>query len=147
MKKFRFKLQTLLNQRLAKEELLLAELAVVRREEQEEIEHLNRLAKQLILACDAIEASLENGANLDELNRGDEYAKTMRDDIRVQELTIEAVQDRVENKRLEVVEAMKERQILEALRDKQEQAYILENNRAEQNAMDEMSSLRYSRGM
>lgn len=147
MKKFRFKLQTLLDQRKAEEDIHLAELAEVRREEQEELEHLNRLKEQLIHACKAIEAGLKDGVGLDVLTRRDEYAKITRDDIRVQELTIEAVQDRVESKRLQVVEAMKERQILEALRDKQEHAYILENDRAEQNSLDEMASLRYARGM
>lgn len=147
MKKFRFKLQTLLDQRQTKVDNLLAQLAELRAEERKEIAQLVCLQKQLKCACESIEKVLKDGADLGKLAQCDEYAKTARDDIKVQELTIEAVRARVESKRLEVVDAMKDLQVLEALRDKQERAYMLEYARAEQNEIDEMASLRYARGI
>jgi len=147
MKRFRFKLQTLLDQRQAREDRLLVELGELRNEEAAEVTRLNNLHLELERAWASTATALRCNASAVEISRFDEYAKTMRDDIRVQELTLQAVRERVEAKRVELVEAMKERKVLEALRDKQEQAYILVQQRTEQNALDEMSSLRYARGM
>lgn len=147
MKKFRFKLQTVLDQRKAKEDHLLAELGEVRREEAAEAARLTRLRGELEAARAGMVAALAGNARPEELARRDEYVKTMRDDARVQELTLEAVRARAEAKRLEVVEAMKERKVLESLRDKQEREYVQACERAEQQQMDEMASVRYARGM
>ena len=147
MKRFRFRLQTLLDQRKAREEKLLWELSDLQREEMREIERLHALERILREACESIEEALCNGSWASELVRRDEFAKATRDDIRVQELTIEAVGRRVEAKRLEVVKAMQDRKVLEALKDKQEREYILSMARQEQNQLDEMASVRYARGM
>lgn len=147
MKKFRFKLQAVLDQRQSIEDRLLEELAEIRREEVREAARLNVLRDELGRARTSIIAGLTHNVPADEMARRDEYAKTKRDDVRVQELTLEAVQARVEAKRVEVVEAMKERKVMEALRDKQESAYLLACARAQQNELDAMASLRYARGM
>jgi len=147
MKRFRFRLQTLLDQRKAREEKLLWELSDLQREEMREIERLHALERILREACESIEEALCNGSWASELVRRDEFAKATRDDIRVQELTIEAVGRRVEAKRLEVVKAMQDRKVLEALKDKQEREYIVSMARQEQNQLDEMASVRYARGM
>lgn len=147
MKKFRFRLQVLLDQRKAKEDQLLGELGEVRREEALEIERLDELNHTLHQAWKAAEEALCAAIIPEEITRRDEYVKAVRDDIKVQELTLEAVQKRVEKKRIEVVEAVKERKVLESLRDKQEREYLLAYAHAEQNSLDEMASLRYARGM
>lgn len=147
MKKFRFKLQTLLEHRQDKEEQLLAELAVLRHEEAMEIAKLMEIKMRLEQSRTNLEEALRRNAHMDEVFRYDEYMKALVDDTKVQELTIEAVKTRVEAKRLEVVEAMKDRQVLESLRDKHENAYLLAQARAEQNVIDEMSSVRFARGM
>lgn len=147
MKKFRFKLQTLLDQRKSKEDALLAELGDLRREEAEEMMRLAHLQAQLDNAISEIAKALGRNAHPGEITRWDTYAKATRDDIKVQELTIDVIRARVEEKRTEVVDAMKDRQVLEALRDKQEHAYIMEQERKEQNSLDEIASVRYARGM
>lgn len=147
MKRFKFRLQTLLDQRLAKEEQLLWELGEIRREEAQEIERLRGLERRLDETCRAMEEALRESKPVAEVIQRDEFAKATRDDIRVQELTIEAVRARVEAKRVEVVRAMQDRQVLEALRDKQEREYMLAVAREEQNQLDEMASVRYARGM
>lgn len=147
MKRFKFRLQVLLDQRKAKEDQLLAELGILQCEEADELEKLRMM-------CDGLQASLNEmskamGCNAasGELFRRDEYSKALMDDIKVQELTIKAVHSKVEAKRAEVVEAMKDRKVLETLRDKQEQEYILACERAEQNQIDEITSVRYAREM
>ena len=147
MKRFKFRLQTLLDRRKSREEQLLAQLGELRREETAEVERLNALCSRLDTAWRDVEEALGRNAPVEELCRLDEFAKTTRDDINVQKLTLEAAQERVEAKRKELVSAMQERQVLEALRDKQEREYLMTIARAEQNELDEMSSVRYARGM
>ncbi len=146
MKKFRFRLQTLLDQRLAHEEQLLAELGELQREEAREVEKLRVMQFRLADVCQQIQKEIAD-SNLGEVSRLDDFANALRDDITIQELTIQAIHERVEAKRLELIEAMKERKVLEALRDKQQEEYIKAQMKAEQNEMDEMASVRYARGM
>ena len=143
MKRFRFKLQTLLDHRRSKEELLQAELGRIRHEEAVELARLEGLQARLRGAMSELECL--KVSNISALQRLDEYAKAVRDDIKVQYLTIEAVRERLEAKRVEVVEAMKARKVIEALHDKQERDYLAEHARAEQSSLDDMASLRHVR--
>ena len=145
MKRFRFKLETVLRHRAFKEDCLQAELGELRREEAREQACLDDLRRQLHEAREAIVDALVRNAPVGELERRDEYAKAKRDDVRVQELTLDAVRERVAAKLAEVVEAMKGRKVLETLRDKQERAYVVECARAEQNQLDDMASVGFAR--
>ena len=145
--------------------MLLAELAEVRCEEAVEVARLGELRMMLKRAWEKVECALRRRGEAFagkpcgtsrgdvqmlrpyEVAQMDEYAKSLRDDIKVQLLTLEGVRERVEAKRVELTEAMKQRQVIESLRDRQEQQYIAAAMRAEQNQIDEMSSLRYARGM
>lgn len=146
MKKFRFKLQTVLDQRKAREDRLQIELVEVLGEEAREASRLAALLQQLDEALGTVRAAIEDNKPANELAAADEYAKCLRDDVKVQQLTIRAVRTRVEAKRAEVVEAMKERKVLEALRDKQEREHVAGQMRIEQNEMDDIASVRYARG-
>lgn len=146
MRKFVFRLQTLLDHRKTVEDQKLAELAEVRQEEAREVARLAELNVEVDTACERLKNALDKRAGMAEVTRWDEYVKTLRDDIAVQELTIKTVCERIEQKRQEVVTAMKDRQALESLRDKQQNEFELARARAEQNTLDEMASLRYARG-
>ena len=145
MKAFRFRLQTLLELRQAEEDQLAGELAELRREEALDLSRLHRLIDRHASACERVREALVESAAVEEIERRDEYAKTLRDDIRVQELTIEAVRKRIEAKREELVEAMKQRQVIESLRGKQESAYLAAQAAIEQKQLDETASVRYAR--
>ena len=145
MRKFRFKLQTVLELRQAEEDRLLTELGALRREEAAEIDRLRQLRTQLRAACDAMEDAVAKNAPVVELARCDEYAKAKRDDVKVQELTLEGVRARAEAKRVELVEAMKDRQVLESLKNKQEREHILVQAGLEQKQLDDLASVRYAR--
>ncbi len=120
MKKFRFRLQMVLNERKAAEDRLQTELGEIRRQEARELERLADLRGRFEEAQFSIMRGLQERARGDELERRDIYAKSLRDDAKVQELTLEAVRERAAAKLNELVEAMKARQVLETLRDKQE---------------------------
>jgi len=143
MKTFRFKLQTLLDQRRRREDVLQVELAEIIREEAKELNRLAELESRRA-ELQARRAKLERRNAAVELQM-DEYAQALRDDIKVQHLTVDAVRERLEAKRAEVLEAMKARKVIEALRDKQQRDYILAIARAEQSMLDEMASLKHAR--
>lgn len=147
MKKFRFKLQTVLDQRQAKEDQRLAELGELRQEEAREMERLVELHQRLQDAFASIELALQQNASPEDIARRQDYAEVTVEDIKLQELIIEGVRNRVEVKRVELVDAMKDRKVLETLRDKQEHEYIAAFEKAEQDMLDEMASVRYARGM
>jgi len=147
MRKFQFRLQTVLDQRKSREDRLQIELGEIKREEAREAARLAHLQRRLIEAGALIIQALMRNLPGDELERRDEYAKATRDDIKVQQLTLQAVRERVEAKRVELVEAIKERKVLEAFRDKQEWTYVQACARAEQNELDAMASVRYAREM
>ena len=146
VKKFHFKLQTLLDQRKSILDMLQAELGEIRREEAAELAYLGELRMRLDQGLAMVEAGLSGSASPVEVVQLDEYANALRDDIKVQQLTIEAIRVRVEAKRVEVAEAMKQRKVIEALRDRQERDYVSAQMRAEQNALDDLAALAYSRG-
>jgi flagellar FliJ protein len=145
MRRFRFKLQAVLDQRKAREDRLLAELGELRREESAEVARLAMLTGQLEQSCEAMSEAYARSAPANELALRDEHLEALRDDVRLQELTLQTVRERVEAKRQEVVEAVKDRRLIETLRDKQEQTYVLEMARAEQRMLDDMASVRYAR--
>jgi flagellar FliJ protein len=74
--------------------------------------------------------------------------------MRVQELQILMQQSRiaaqkkvVDKVRVELAEAMKKRKIMDVLREKELEKYLLETRRKEQNESDEQALLRYGRGI
>ncbi len=145
MKRFQFKLQAVLDHRKAIEDRLQVEFGELKREEARELAKLIKLKDELDAARKSLASAQSANASVDELSRRDEYLKAKRDDVRLQELTLEAVQAKVEAKRREVVAAMKDRKVLEALRDKQEQEYLQAVARAEQKELDDTASVRHAR--
>ncbi len=58
---------------------------MLRREEAEEIRRLENLRKKLEKSLAGVEEALKENLGCDEIFRRDEYSKTIRDDIRLQE--------------------------------------------------------------
>jgi flagellar protein FliJ len=145
MKRFRFKLQILLDHRKAREEELLSELALLRREEHDELVKLDKLNVRFAKARARYDEALQQCSDPGELSRHETYSLALRDDITVQELTVTAVRERINAKLVEVVEAMHQRQVLDTLRANQESAHIASEQRIEQDSLDDMANVRYAR--
>ncbi len=145
MRRFKFKLQAVLEHRRFQEDQLKVELAVLMRNEAQERFKLEELTRELEASYQILADKLHSGADVRELALLDEYVKTLRDDIGVQCLTVEAIGRQVNEKRSEVLEAMKRRKLLQALRDKQERAHLYESARVEQSELDNQTSVRFAR--
>jgi len=147
VKKFVFRLQVLLNHRRDIEQMLLGELAMLQREKQLEMQRLEDLRLAREASWDALVHLAAHGASPWDLANGDEHCKALGDDIGLQELNVAAAEKRVQEKLVEVIEAAKERKVLEQLCDKQRREYELAAARQEQNELDEMASVRFARGV
>lgn len=147
MKKFVFRLQVLLNHRRDIEQMLLGELALLQNERRLEQQRLNELMQAREDSWEALVMLAAHGASPWDLANGDEHCKALGDDIGLQELNLAAADKRVEEKLAEVIEAAKERKVLEQLCDKHRREYELAAARQEQNELDEMASVRYARGV
>ncbi len=147
MKRFRFRLQVLLDHRRDIEKMLLGELAALQHEkllEERKLRDLNRARER---ACEALVHLAAHGASPWDLANGDEHCKTLGDDIGLQELNVAAAQRRIDEKLVEVIEAARERKVLEQLHDRQRREYELACARQEQNELDDTASVRYARGV
>ena len=147
MKRFVFRLQTLLNHRRSIEQMLLGELAHLRIAEQSEQAKLVECRSAQQRSWQAFSILIEEGASPWDLAGADEHCKALGDDLRLQELNLAAVQREVESKLAEVIEAAKQRKVLEQLCDRQRREYELEAARMEQKELDEMASVRFARGI
>lgn len=148
MKRFKFRLQTLLDQRQAREEELLRELSAIRSEQQRELTKLQRLQEISDSAYNKLDAMLgESQIDPVYVRQLEEFARACLDDIDSQNYVLEEISERVRMKMAEVVEAMKQRKVLESLKEKQETEHKLSELQAEQRQLDEISSLRYARGI
>ena len=148
MKRFKFKLQTLLDQRQAKEEQLIRELGVIQAQERRERLELEKLENRCLEAFRNLQEKLL-GERLDStaINRLDEYARGSTEDVEAQQVVVDEVRRELLAKQEDVLEAMKERKVLETLKEKQLLEHNIAEMRAEQSTLDEISSLRYARGM
>ena len=89
--------------------------------------------------------SVSAGITPHELQNHNNYLGVLKDRIIRQTAVIKKAEEYVEEKRLELVEAMKERKIMEKLKEKDRELFIKEEQLKEQKIQDEIVSYRYSR--
>ena len=80
-----------------------------------------------------------------DLQMHNNYLSLLKNMIIKQDGAIKKAEETAEIKRLELVEAMKERKIMEKLREKDREVFIKEEQLKEQKIQDEIVSYRYSR--
>lgn len=141
---FRFSLQPVLDQRIAQEEL--------RQREHQEIQAvMDRLRQEQ----EAIEADIERqGESIrEQLGRGmtfqirglyESWIDFQKQEVRRVGREMDALRDELEKRRLRLVEAARARTLIEKLRDKEEKAWRIEQDRLERIAFDELGSRQFS---
>ena len=138
MKRFVFRLQTVLEHRESIEQRLLGELAALRRAEHLEKVKLEELKAAHENACNELSELACSGANPWELSNADDHCQALSDDIKVQQLSVEAAHRANEAKLVEVVDAARNRKILEQLRDKQKLEYETAAAKLDQSEIEEI---------
>ncbi|MGB9804252.1 flagellar export protein FliJ [Desulfofundulus sp.] len=134
MRKFRFRLQPVLQFREQKEEQALLAHSRAQREYLDRVEELNRtnsLLEESFTVCNEGPMRLENQFHLQL------WRERLINDRDCRREDVARAGEKLERCRMEALEARHQRMILQKLKEKQLQAHILEANRADQKEVDE----------
>lgn len=147
MKKYSFRLQTVLEMREKKLEEKRREMAKVVAELNEQ----NQKLETMFLRKDSVKSSLENiyesAKELDilEITNYKDYLGRMTNDIKNQETVIEKTTHLLRFKQLEVSNALKEVKILEKLKETQEKKFYQHYDYLQAKEIDDIASTRYKK--
>lgn len=147
--RYRFKLEPVLRVRRRKEDLLKEDLARLKRLCDRE----KRVLRELLSDRQRSEEDMAGTAfagpggdlDLDGVLQYDAYLLWLSDRIERAVGSILELEERVRGKTQEVVEASREKKIVERLKEKGFEAYLREILRVEQNELDEVGSLQFAR--
>lgn len=147
MKKFQFRLQVVLD---IKEKLLeqkLIELSKVQKGLQEAIQKQKTLENYQIEINQALLKVFQSGNDLDliEVQRYKDFINKLLVDISSQKVVVQNITKLLEIKRREVNEVLKEKKVLEKLKENQKKKYYQEFEQYQRNELDDISSSRYMR--
>ena len=145
MKKFKFKLQVVLEKRekeLQDRQLELSQIQLILNKQQAELERLINLQDTTKANLDSM---LSSGENIDlmSVRIHQEYIDKLSGDIQNQHKIIADTQEALEEKQLEVVEAMKKAKMLEKLKEKHYRAFLAEFEAQNEKELEDVTSARF----
>lgn len=147
MKKFQFRLQVVLD---IKEKLLeqkLLELSKVQRGLQEAVQKQKTLEGYQLEINEALMRVFQSGNDLDliEVQRYKDFINKLIVDISNQKVVVQNISKVLEIKRKEVNEVLKEKKVLEKLKENQQKKYYQAFEQYERAELDDIASARYAR--
>lgn len=142
---FVFKLQTVLDYRKNFEEKILNEFSENKRELEGEELKLQRLMEEREKALGELRNMQNKPLHVDDIAGYVSYIEQVRKSEETQNKVIAQVQEKLEAKRAELLEAVKKRKIMEKLRERHAEEYAGAMRALEQKNSDEMSVLKYGR--
>ncbi len=147
MKKFQFRLQVVLD---IKEKLLeqkLLELSKVQRGLQEAVQKQRTLEGYQQEINEALMNVFQSGNDLDlvEVQRYKDFINKLIVDISNQKVVIQNISKVLELKRKEVNEIIKEKKVLEKLKENQKKKYYQSYEQYQTRELDDIASARYAR--
>ncbi|MCR5168783.1 MAG: flagellar export protein FliJ [Oscillospiraceae bacterium] len=137
MKKFNFSLEKLYGY---KEQVLSKEkndLAQYRSEKQQLLEEKERLERLLAESGEEFAEKAAVGMSIVEINVIKDYQKSLTEDIRLKEREIEAAEERISGQLRVVIQASKDVNSLEKLRDKQLDEYKFKVAKSDEQFIEE----------
>lgn len=144
MPRFQFRLQQYLGVKEQIEEQKELEYARALRQVEEEKAELRRMVQERQDAIDNMRQALQRNISPVEIRRYNNTIERLKHHILVQEERVKAAEKFAEEKRQELVQAMKDRKALEIVREKALEEFNLEQNLAEQKQVDELVSFKYT---
>jgi len=144
MARFNFRLQPFLSVKEQMEAQKETEYGQALRKREEEKERLRLLEGQKEAQIQAFRQSLASKVDPASGRRYNQVIERLKIHIVQQIQRVEASERFAEKKRLELVEAMKERKALETVKDRALETFRIEENLAEQKRTDELVSYKYA---
>jgi len=146
MKKFKFRLEKVMDMRAEAERQRQMALAEARMKVEAEEQRLQSLHETVTSEKNAIELLRTGGAiKPREINAHYQYIRRLKLDIDHQRQNIFKAKQEQELRRQELLEAAKERKMLENLKDRQREAYMAEVNRKDQALIDDVAVTRFGK--
>jgi len=142
MPKFNFRLQGYLNLKSKMEDRRRQEYGQAVSGLEHERGMLKALETQRAEAINAFRELLSGGINPLSAGSYNNFLNKLKESIKAQTGRVRRAEAEVERRRAALAEAMKERKMLETLKDKHYADYLYEQNLAEQKAADEIVSFR-----
>lgn len=147
MKKYSFRLQTVLEMREKKLEDKRREMAIVIAKLNEQNQVLENLISRQHTTKEYLESIYSSGQELDiiEVTNYKDYLGKVIVDAKNQEKIIEKIMNLLRFKQLEVTEALKEVKVLEKLKETQEKKFYQHYEYLQAKEIDDISSTRYKK--
>ena len=142
MKKYSFRLQTLLSVRELFEEEAERHFGMAMRDLTLAVEELEGLRNELARAVSELGSQPQEEYSINVRMLYDNYFKGMRGRIDKQIGIVRAAEAVVEERRAELLERMKDRKTIEKLRVRDYDQFLLELRRHEQSIIDDLATLR-----
>jgi len=145
MKKPSFRLEPVLNYTSNIVDTLELEFAQLKLAHKNEVEILGRLETAKLEEMDALQHQQQGVINCESVLLRQQYLRTLDKQIQRQKARVSAAAAKVDEKREELVEAVKSQKTLEKLKDNHLAAQKLDNNRREARIIDDLVTTRYAR--
>ena len=142
---FHFPLQPLLNHRRHVEEELQKEMAVVQQQLDGERQRADALCRSLVNHRQQLDSMQRNGDHAGNLLMMVRHLGHLASEVSRQEEMLRRAAQRVEEKRSDLIEAVKQRKVIEKLKEKAKQAYQDEASKKEMRLINEIAIGRYNR--
>ncbi|GBF33192.1 flagellar protein FliJ [Desulfocucumis palustris] len=141
MKKFLFRLEPVLKQRLLREEQAILEFAEAQREYFRELQRLEEVNASFERA---VGEAGEKADGIDVINKS-LYIEYLKNSLLKCHIFVEKSSGKMEKKRAAMADARKDRLVMEKLKQNQYLRFINDLNAAEQKILDEIGTLQYAR--
>lgn len=134
---YKFSMEKILNLREKKEESIIEKMNLIRMKLEEQENFLNKLLK------DSSNMKKEKYTNILDLQYHNLRKSKIRDEIEMKNKIIAEINTELDDTRNELIEAQKERKIMEKLKEKDKENYNKEMKMIEQKELDEIAVLKY----
>lgn len=145
MKKFKFRLNTVLKVKQKKEDSLKTELVGLKKILELETSRLNKLKNDKLACQKELKQLRSKDIDINKLALYEYYLEALKQKIANQTSRVEGCKVAVGEKKAELLEASKEKKAVEKLHDKRYSEYLSDVQSAEQKIFDEISTVRYGR--
>jgi flagellar protein FliJ len=145
MAKFVFKMQSLLNIKTQMEESLKNELGKAVQKLELEKNKLKKIEIDKDECINNLKSKSSKGIIVSKIQEYNSYISLLKERMKIQKENINYAQNIVDKYREQLIKMMQEKEMLEKLKDKKYQEYLLEQAKAEQKINDEVISYKYSK--
>ncbi|MCX6640548.1 MAG: flagellar export protein FliJ [bacterium] len=138
MKKFKFRLERVVDVRKTKEKECQRELAVSQAEYQRQLRRLEEAAEDSAHSSEKLRQALTKSATAGDLKLMHGWRMWQAEELRAQAYRTEAQECEVEEKREALIQASKDKKILEKLKERRQEEYRIEAEKETQAFLDEL---------